>query len=650
MLNKAIKTIKKVVGISEDKSPKENDRQISTYWINCIKRAEKAQPTAEWLAAMNRLKCKEGSGEEGRGGNEEPYVNGFRLHYESLKAFLDQRNAEFNVTPTEPFLTNPTIIKQAECDLAYLTYVWDEQKCQPVSSQMLDSAIIRNLGCTLPGFDKKKWMPNLQYVSAKNILFDPDCNGVREKAGWEGYKETVSVEELLSKAPELTEDEIEKIKREAGSLLTDEEQTEYDIKDPDKTAFSVVTLYHIFARNDVAIRKFTEEEKMPDKEKVKVLNLTTPKRYLQFVKGLERPLVNTEGWPYELDDNEFPTTVLKFNKPVEDSFGFTDNIQMKRLDIAFDNIMHDLVDSAYWEGNKKFGGTGESGDLTEADVEKFLRDPKKWYLPKIIGSDGNPKIKWIDTGKFSPELVEALKVVDEQRDKASAIGEILSTQAAEWKDVRAISARIHDANVHQKINRRLSEYELTIAENAVKMLEIAHQFVPRYSLLEVPVPKWTLDEGGNPVETGETYMDYQSFPWEQVQVLMSRPNVTLIMLGADAIVGPELAPYWRTAEEYSPQLFKLSTTIQVVPGSTRSITKEHRAAMLKEYYNEIFFPLYQLMGRWDLARNFLGHISTLIDLGDGKDFIPDLQSTQQFNQQWQQMQMQAQMEGGKGKA
>ncbi len=646
MFNKAIEKIKKIVGKSDISEG--NNRQITTYWMNCIKRAEKAQPKEDWLAAMNRLKCKKGSGEEGRGGEEKPYVNGYRLHYEAMKAFLEQRNAEFNVTPTEPFLTNPTIIKQSQCDLAYLTYVWNEQRCQNIAGQMLDSAIIKNLGVTLPGFDKKKWMPNLQYIPAGNLLFDPDCNGIREKAGWEGYRENISVEELLSKAPELTEDEIEKIKSNAGSLLTDTEQDEYDLKDPDKTAFSVVILYHIFARNDIAVRKFAEEEDMPDKAKVKVLNLTTPKRYLQFVKGLERPLVNEEGWPYELDDNEFPTTILKFNNPVEDSFGFTDHKQMERLDTAFDNVMHDIIDQSYWEANKKFGGTKEAGDLTQADIEKFLRDPKKWYLPNIIGSDGKSKIQCIDTGKFSPELVASLKVIDEQRNNASAIGELLSTQTAEWKDVRAISARIHDANVHQKINRRLSEYEIAIAENAVKILEIAHQFVPRYSLLEVPVPKWTLDEGGNPVETGETYMDYISYPWEQVQVMMSRPNVTLIMLGADAIVGPELAPYWRTAEEYSPQLFKLSTAIQVIPGSTRSITKEHRAAMLKEYYNEIFFPLYQLMGRFDLARNYLAHISTLIDLGEGKDFIPDLQSMIKFNEQWQKMQMQSQLEGGKG--
>jgi len=376
------------------------------------------------------------------------------------------------------------------------------------------------------------------------------------------------------------------------------------------------------------------------------LNFTVPKRYFQFVEGLERPLKDGD-WPYELDDNEFPTTILRFNTPAESSYGFTDYIQMERLDTAFDNIMHDIEESAYWEGNKKFAGTPDAGDLTDGDIEKILKDPKKYYFPKLIGSDGKPKIVEIDTGKFSPELVAALTVIDEQRDKASALGELMATEASQFKDVTAIGVRVHDANVHQKVNRRLSgpeAYEASIREDAVKMLEIAHQFVPRYSLLEIPVPQIGINEFGETYETGETYTDYISLSWEQAVAALNQPEVNLIYLGVDAIVGPELAPYWRTADEYPPKLLKLSTKIRVLPGSTRTITKEHRAAILKQYYLEMFLPLYQAMNRWDLARNFIEHISNLIGLSESKDLIPDMGSVQQFMQEQEQLkQMEIQM-------
>jgi len=637
MLNKAVAKVKSI--FKKEEEP-EREKQVWRYWENCIKRAEKDQKEMgkDWTAAEDRLKCK--NNEESRSGDEKPYVNGFRQHYEALKGFLDQTTAGFKVVPTDAFVIDSEAIKQAECDYKYLTYVWGEQKCQAVSSQKLDSTIIRNLGVTLPGFDRKKWMPNLKYVAAKNLFSDPDCEGIREKANWEGFKENISIEELVSKN-DLTEEEIEKIKSNAGSLLSEEEQVEHELGEPEHKMFTVVTLYHIFARNDAAIRKLKDDEQQtPEKKTAAKLNLTTPKRYLQFVKGLERPLRDEDNWPYDLDDNEFPTTVLMFNKVSEDAFGFTDHKQMSRLDTAFDNVMYDIEQAAYWEANKKFAGTPEARSLTNAEIEDFLANHKKTYLAKMIGADGKPKIQQIDTGKFSPELVTALKVIDEQRDKASAIGELLFEKAAEYKDVTATSALIHESNIHQKINRRLGGpegYEMSMTEDAIKMLEIAHQFVPRHSLLRVPVPKWDWDEAGNPYETSDFFMDLKSYPWPQAKIMLNKPDVKLVKLGVDAIVGQELAAYWRTSEECPPRLFKLSTKIKVLPGSTRSITKEHRAGILKQYYVEIYLPLYQVVGRWDLAVNFVDHISTLIGLTEGKDFLPDPDWMKQFVEQQYRM-------------
>ncbi|GAH83603.1 unnamed protein product, partial [marine sediment metagenome] len=81
--------------ISEEAKISEDQKQVYLYWKNCIDRSEKAQPKDEWKAAKDRLECKGANEEE-----KKPYVNGFRLHYETLKSFLDQTVAEFKITPT----------------------------------------------------------------------------------------------------------------------------------------------------------------------------------------------------------------------------------------------------------------------------------------------------------------------------------------------------------------------------------------------------------------------------------------------------------------------------------------------------------------------------------------------------------------------
>ena len=73
------------------------------YWMNCVKRSKKMMPLDRWKSAVKRLNAK---GQKEDVGDEKPYVNGFRQHYEALKSFLDQTSADFKITPTSPFLQN----------------------------------------------------------------------------------------------------------------------------------------------------------------------------------------------------------------------------------------------------------------------------------------------------------------------------------------------------------------------------------------------------------------------------------------------------------------------------------------------------------------------------------------------------------------
>jgi len=602
-----------------------SDKQKHTYWMNCIKRAKKMRPEDRWKEASDRLNCRKSDSNRGK-----PYVNGYRLLYESLKSFIDQINPSFQVEPSEVYREDPVALAQAKCDSVYLKYVWDEQKCQIAQSRKLDSALQRNIGYTIVGFDKKKWMPNIKYLSACDVFLDPDCGELLERCKWMGYQEDVSIEELKSRY-ELNEEELKRVRKSAGSVLSDEEQT--DINPEDARLFAVVTLYHVYAKDDAAVRKTTDnEDEMPAKDILEELDMKTYRKYLCFCKGLDRPLAETD-WQFDLDDNEFPITPMRFNTPSDNLYGYTDYEQMERLDVMCDNIFSDIETSSYWAGVKKFAGGPDADGVTESTINDFLWNPKRTYLSNFLDANGNPKIQEIKISLSDNDLVNKYQMATDERKVASALGELLSSDATQYKDVTAIAARLHYDNAHQRVNRRLSGpegYEMSIAEDAIKLVEIAHQFVPRYSLLEVV---------GVSEETGEEEKQYQSIPWEEAQRLLMSPGTKLIKLGVDAIVGEELAQAWRTTDEVPVRVFKLATKVKVLPGSTRSITQEQQASMLKQYYLEVFFPLYQFTGAWDKAMLFIQRIGQLAGIDKIEDMLPtpeQLQKAQQLQEQQQQ--------------
>ena len=629
--------------------PTSKDRLKYKYWMSWAKRAEKMQPVDEWKAAEERL-----MGGDVSDIKSLAYVSGYRLQYESLKSFLDQTEAQINVSAAPAYIDDQFVVKTAECDKLYLKHVWQEQRCQIVQSQKLDSTLQRNVGFVLNLFDKKKWMPKLKYLPARNVLLDPDSGADFSNASSIGYKEEVSLETIKGLF-ELSNDELASIRKAANSTIDKEEQREMDGEEGD--LYTTVTLYHVFARNDAATRITDDEddEKLPSQSLADELSLATPRKYLQFVNGYHKPLKD-EDWPFDLDDDEWPITRLSFNNPTGSLYGFTDNKQMARMDMFCDNLLHDIEQSARWEGDKKFAGGPSADDLDPIKINSFLNDPKKTYIPNMIGADGKPKILEISTGNFNHSLVEALKTATQERNVASALGELLTSDVGSYKDVTALAARMHDSNVHQRINRRLGGpegYEASITEDAIKMMEIAHQFVPKLSVLEIPKPVFMTDElglealdvNGQPVQEEDengpvTELEYQSVPWSEARQMLINPEVKLIQMGVDAIVGDELAQYWRTPEDTPMREFKVATQVSIVPGSTRSITQEQKAANLKQYLMEVYAPMYQALGRMDLYVKFAGRLGQLLGIDRIEDYLPNEQETEQFKQEADQQKQQ----------
>ena len=592
-----------------------DDTKLHNYWMNSIKRAKKNQPIDAWKRAEDRLQVTDIE--------KQPYLSGYRLLYESMKSFLDQNTPQFDIQPTEAFMDDELALGYADCDSAMLRYIWEEQGIQAVQSAKLDSALVRNNGYTLVGFDVKKWLPSCRYLNATDVYIDPDCDNQLSQASWMAYGENMSLEDFRSKY-KVTKEEMQRVIGKAGSCLDEREQEDLPDGD-DGSMYKTVRVYHIFARNAAAIRD-TDDEEIPEKKDVESLELETPQRYLQYVEGLTRPIMD-EDWPYELDDHEFPITALKFNTLSEDLYGYTDNDHMQRIDTFCDNLMSDIEESSRWYSRKKFGS--KKTNLTRAAIEDFLNNPKKTFLPDMIGTDGRPKISMIDIGRYEPGLMATYKQASDERRDASALGELLSTRASEYKDVTALAASIHDANAHQRVNRRLGGpegYERSINDDAIKILEIAHQEIPRHSTLEVEMVD----------ELGEPYTDLQSFPWQEAQSLLLK-GATLIQLGADAIVGPELAQYWRTHEEFSPVIFKLSTNVSVRPGSTREATKDKKAAVMKQFYLEVLAPLYQGMGDWSKAIRYIENMGYYAGIENMSEYLPEMELARQKEEEQRMM-------------
>lgn len=620
----------------------EKNSRIYRYWMNCVKRARKARPLEKWKAAEERLKA---AGDKYAFPDNRPYVNDYRKMHESLMAFLDQQEPTFKVIPTEPYMSDLTILKRAECEGAYLKCCWREQNCQKAQSRKLIDSVDINNGFTIIEFDKKKWMPSIRYLPARDVLIDRDCGGLIENANWLGYQEDISVEVFQSWHPELSDDALKQIIKKSGSVLSEEEREE--VEDKDKTLYETLRVIHIFAKNSSAIKTFEKEKEnevgLANRRLADELEKKTPKRYLQFVEGFPSPVQDDAFWPFDLDHDEFPITHLQHNRVNNDTYGFTDYQQMERLDILSDNIIDNIGTACFWSSVQKLLGV-EGVQIDPVAIDNFLNDLRETFLPNMADMEGRPKMVPVERKQINPAQLQAYDLLHNQAKEASALSELLENADAQaYKDVTALAARIVDANMHQRVNRRLSGpfgYEESIAEDAKKFLEVAHQKVPVLTTVAVirQVPTGEYNEIGEPVVTEiETT---EELAWSEVLTAVSQGG-EIIQLGVEAVVGPELAKFWPYKE--APERWKLATKVTVEPGTTRSITRQQQAAIMKQLYVELYQPFYMLTGRLDLMRDYLEFIGQLAQVPNIDSKLPSIEDIKNFMIMQQQLAQQQAM-------
>ena len=643
----------------EPKLDKETiDTRIYTYWMGAFKRAGKDMPVDHWEAANNRYSAKgEKGGEEY---TDKPVVNDLRNHVEISRAYLDQRDPSFKVAVSNAYAGDDDAEGAAEAERKYIEYVWREQECQVAESQKLDSALLFNVGYTMPVFDLKKWMPDVRYLPTKDVRIDPDAGGLMTRASWMAYREDISIETLMADVPDITEDEIATIRKTNSSVLSEDEQK--DVDDGDKELYLSVTRWHVFARNDAAVRDFTKEDPQEEIESVSLvdeLKLKTERRYLQFVDGIPRPLKDKKKWPFELDHKEFPITRFSLNQVPESLYGFTDYQQMQRMDTMADTMMAYIQKNAFHAAITKYLASKEA-DFTQADVDNFINNTERAVLLNMIDEAGKPLLTEVRVESANEALVKFYELFSDESKNASGDTELAIESVADYKEVTAIGVRADLERRQQRSSLRLSGprgYEKSIQEDAVKMLEIAHQFVPKMSVIEMrgvepeetePV---TMDEAFSPEkpEFDPTASRLVELPWPQAQLAM-KAGGHLLKLGIDAIVGEELAQFWLTTDEMTMEAIRLSTRISIEPGSTRNLTQEQQAASMMELYTNVLFPtIYEPMGRFDLASKFLEKAGELMPgLDNIEDFLPTADDVKQFQDQQAQAaqaeQQQAQQE------
>ncbi|MHC4891211.1 MAG: hypothetical protein ACYTEO_17295, partial [Planctomycetota bacterium] len=541
--------------------------------------------------------------------------------------------------------------------------VWVEQKCQKVESRKLNDGLSINHGTSLVQFDLKKWMPKLHYIDQRKVLIDPDCGGIEENADWEGYEDDVSIETFRSWHPDIKENVFKEIVKKSGSVLKENEREE--LEDADIPMYRTITVVHIFARNSAAIRK-EDKPNADEPQKIEIplaeeLQLTTPKRYIQYVEGWPSLIVDEMAWPLDLDDDEFPLTHLQFNQVNNSLYAYTDFKQMEKLDLIGDDMMRDLAKASFHAGIKKFLGAANL-KYDRSEIENFLNDTRDAFLPDMAssGTGGSliPKLLPVDRGQINPSMTQLYELVQEQVKEASSLSETLSNADAQtFKDVTAIAARIADSNMHQRVNRRLGGpygYEQSISEDAIKMLEVAHQMVPQVSSVSVMEQMPVMDEEGQPVidemgqpVLGEEQENVKDLPWQEAKLALANGG-TLLKLGVDAIVGPELAQHWPYG--MSPKQWKLNIKVIVEPGTTRAVTRQQQAAVMKQLYVEIFQPFYQIVMQYNPAlglkfmRDFLEFVGRLAQVPDIDQKLPDLAMIQEMIQQYMTMMMQQQQQ------
>lgn len=549
----------------------------------------------------------EGSGKPG----EEFRINLWQTGVDTRISFLDEEPAKVTVVSKEGFANDKAAIGRAKCDTAVLKYLSDEQNDYQVVQEMLHSASITNMGCVVGCVDRRRMLPTIKYVENEQVVVDPDSGGNLRNASWLGYWEFVAPDMLLKDKDyqHLDPDKLKKAARlppddTTGNLADAEKNRRTDAREVVGPKMKKCKLYRLWLRNEIALYDDDPDaekaENGPHVERFRDKHgMDEPRRYIEVIEGYTESVVKDEAaWPdaFALDWDEWPLVLLRFRK-IHQKIGAFPELRNERKVLTYlEKAMMDANNVMALHTNQKLG-TRQGCTKTAAELKMAIESQGVSIIEGILDAQGQPMIAPLNFGDLDDEHLQWIALCREIHETISGIPKLKRGEEDTNDKMTATEAQIVSdaAEVRMAVRRR--EFENAQCLIRSMQLQMAHVLLKRNSSVQLPEPIPMLDEIGNPVigPDGQPQMNdvADGLPWPQAEELV-RAGGTLVTLGVDAMVGPELAEFWE--DEVPLDVIRRSTRVSVERGSTQRRTRLLQEKAFRETYVQLIQPLLVLMG------------------------------------------------------
>jgi hypothetical protein len=615
-------------------------KALADLYLDIIKAGEQ-YPVKEWEVAAERYGGFEDEAER-------EHLDGFRGQVDTQKSYLDQLEGNVRVTPAVGMALDPNVPKEAQCGEQLVQYAFRELGLRRVCSRALLSCLVGSAGAAIDSYDERRTMPAIRWIHPKQVAWDAECAGDITRAGWVAFYEFISPDVLWVQS----EGKLDLKKLRAAAEKQPTTHTGDILRDVAGTGPSAplrkrCLLWRFFGRNEYALYSDRPVDEWPlggkgEAEFERFRTAHEPRRYLELVDGYDEPLADEPDWPREfaLDFDQWPVHWLTFNEDLQHVAGFTDWRHVQRANDANENMARAISKNATASLAIKYLSHKGLAAKPE-DLEEFLRtgNPTK-VLDGMVDDQGKPLLTPVQVTEFRQDLLEAAQFLQDKSDGAARIDEILrGMQGKPGQTATEVDARQEAAMA--STNQRLRLYEEFEEGMARRWLEMAYATMPRFSTIAVaslvkvgaaepPIegaPAEPAPEAAAPVEpppeaaTALLFTDQEQVPWSQVaQILKTNPGSEIKRLGVDAIVGEAAAMFW--PEGLPLDVIRRNIRVYVEVGSTTRQARFEKVTLLTDLYQNLLLPLYQAVGRMDLAAQFVKIIVAKAGADDATELVP----------------------------
>ena len=573
------------------------------FFLELVKAGERWE-TKEFDEARDAY---EGSGKPG----EAYRINLWQTGVDTRISFLDEEPAKVTVVPQEGFANDELVIGRGQCETGVLKYLSDEQNDYQVIQDMLQSASITNMGWVVGCVDRRRMLPTIKFIENEQVVVDPDSGGRLRNANWVGYWEYVSPDMLLQdkEYQHLNPIKLRKSARLAPDDATgDFTNTERKRRDMAREVvgpkMKKCKIYRLFLRNEMALYDDDPEAENPENgphlERFRDKHgMDEPRRYVEVIEGYTDDVVKDEpAWPavFALDWDEWPFVPLIFREAHQKIGSYPDLRNEHKVLEYLEKAMMDANNVMALHTNMKLG-TRQGFSKTAAEIKRDIESQGVAVIEGVVDAQGNPMIVPLNFGDLDDEHLQWISLCREIHEKISGIPQLKRGEQDEQDKMTATEAQIISDAAESRMAVRRRLFEDAQCQIRRMLLQMAHVLLKRYSSVQLPAPIPMMDELGNPImgPDGQPQMrdTVDGLPWPEAEALV-RQGGTLITLGVDAMVGPELAVYWE--DDIPLDVIRRSTRVTVERGSTQKRTRLLQEKAFRETYVQLVQPLLVALG------------------------------------------------------